>query len=78
MTERQRRIAMYIRFLLDCACAEPTFYFRQLNGYNLGNALFLHRNAKERVRLVHRRLSVRDNDELRIVCKAFEVRCESI
>ena len=65
-TEQQRGNAKYIRrFLLYCACSKLTLNLRKLYGDNFGNALFLHGYAEEGVRLVHRRLSVRDNDELR-------------
>ena len=58
--------AQYIRrFLFDGAGAQLAFHFRQLNGNDFGNAFFLHRYTEQGVCLVHGRLSVGDNDELR-------------
>ena len=55
----------YVCFLLNRACAKLTLYLRKLYGNDFRNAFFLHGYAEKGVRLVHSRLSVRDNDKLR-------------
>ena len=47
--------------------AEAGFHFGKLDRNDFADAFFLHGNAEERVRLIHRRLSVRDDDELRLL-----------
>ena len=50
----------------------------KFDGHDFGNALFLHGNAEQRIRLVHRRFSMRYHDKLRFFRKPFQIRCKSI
>ena len=46
--------------------AQPAFDLGKLDRNDFTHALLFHGYAEERVRLIHRRFSVRDDDELRV------------
>lgn len=58
--------------------AEFLFDFGQLDGNEFGNSLLLHGDAEQGIRLIHRRLAVGDDDELRLRREPFQIGGEAI